>query len=289
MKFAISKLKVELKLAINRLKLLQAKKGSLNTKARREIASLLEAGKAESAYVRVEHIIREDFNIEALEILELYCELLNARLGLIEQSRTVDPGIEDAVASIAYASSRVDVKELVMIRELLAAKYGAEYVKNATDNVDGTVSPKLVHKLSVQAPAPYLVEMYLMEIASVYSINWRPNGQQAGDEDEDCGDDQDTPGGGARELVPPIADPAEQPAPTPPGKMAVDSVQPNSTGASSDALPSVPLSLASNGKPAAGAGSEQQSSAGETASLDAYDGLPSLNELQRRFEALKRR
>ncbi|KAI8323946.1 DUF292-domain-containing protein, partial [Martensiomyces pterosporus] len=165
---------VELKLAINRLRLLQAKKSSLNTKARREIASLLEIGKVESAYVRVENIIREDFNIEALEILELYCELLNARLGLIEQSRTVDPGIEDAVVSVAYASARVDVKELVMIRELLAAKYGAEFIKNATDNVDGTANPKLVHKLSVKAPARYLVEMYLKEIASVYNVSWRP-------------------------------------------------------------------------------------------------------------------
>ncbi|ORX72038.1 DUF292-domain-containing protein, partial [Linderina pennispora] len=165
---------VELKLAIHRLKLLQAKTASLNTKARREIATLLETGKIESAYIRVENIIREDFNIEALEIVELYCELLNARLGMIEQSRTVDPGIEDAVASIAYASTRVDVKELVMIRELLAAKYGAEYIKNAMDNVDGTVSPKLVHKLGVKAPARFLVEMYLKEISNAYNVGWRP-------------------------------------------------------------------------------------------------------------------
>jgi vacuolar protein sorting-associated protein IST1 len=32
----------------------------------------------------VEHIIREDLNMEAMEILELYCELLLARFGLLE-------------------------------------------------------------------------------------------------------------------------------------------------------------------------------------------------------------
>jgi len=33
---------------------------------------------------QVEHIIREDLNMEAMEILELYCELLLARFGLLE-------------------------------------------------------------------------------------------------------------------------------------------------------------------------------------------------------------
>ena len=36
---------------------------------------------------KVEHIILEDYTNEALEILELYCELLLARFGLLEQMR----------------------------------------------------------------------------------------------------------------------------------------------------------------------------------------------------------
>jgi vacuolar protein sorting-associated protein IST1 len=34
--------------------------------------------------VKVEHIIREDYLVEAMEILEMYCDLLLARFGLIE-------------------------------------------------------------------------------------------------------------------------------------------------------------------------------------------------------------
>lgn len=34
--------------------------------------------------VKVEHIIREDYLVEAMEMLELYCDLLLARFGLIE-------------------------------------------------------------------------------------------------------------------------------------------------------------------------------------------------------------
>jgi vacuolar protein sorting-associated protein IST1 len=77
--FNPQKLKMLLKLAISRLKMLQNKKHALNQQQRKDIAALLEKGKQESAR------IREDFTIEALEILEIYCELLLTRFGLIEQ------------------------------------------------------------------------------------------------------------------------------------------------------------------------------------------------------------
>jgi vacuolar protein sorting-associated protein IST1 len=83
--FNAPRLKASLKLAVSRLRMLQNKKQAINQQQRREIANLLEKGKEESARIRVEHIIREDFTIEALEILELYCDLLLARFGLIEQ------------------------------------------------------------------------------------------------------------------------------------------------------------------------------------------------------------
>ncbi|KAJ2847384.1 Vacuolar protein sorting-associated protein ist1, partial [Coemansia erecta] len=194
--FSLSKFKVELKLSVNRLRLLQAKKNSLNAKARREIATLLEAGKERSAYIRVESIIREDFNIEALEMVELYCELLSARAGLIDQSRTVDPDISDAVWAIIYASTRAEVRELILLRDMLTSKFGADVVKSAIDNAENQVDPKLVRKLSPKAPSQDLVVMYLKEIASVYRVSWRP----AGEKDDDH-DDDGTPGGGIKEQA----------------------------------------------------------------------------------------
>ena len=64
---------------------MQQKQTALAKQARRELAQLLEQGKEESAKIRVENIIREDLFVEMLEILELYCELLLARFGLLEQ------------------------------------------------------------------------------------------------------------------------------------------------------------------------------------------------------------
>lgn len=84
-----SKLKTNLKLALNRLKLLQKKKSELTQKARKEIADSIAAGKIERAKIRVEYIIREDYMIEALEIIEMYCDILLSRFGLIQQLKLV--------------------------------------------------------------------------------------------------------------------------------------------------------------------------------------------------------
>lgn len=53
-----NKLKTNLRLAQNRLKLLEKKKAELTQKSRKEIADYLATGKTERARIRVEHIIR---------------------------------------------------------------------------------------------------------------------------------------------------------------------------------------------------------------------------------------
>lgn len=80
-----SKLKTNLRLSINRLKLLEKKKSELAQKARKEIAEYITAGKYERAKIRVESIIREDYMVEALELVELYCDMVLSRFGLIQQ------------------------------------------------------------------------------------------------------------------------------------------------------------------------------------------------------------
>jgi vacuolar protein sorting-associated protein IST1 len=85
-----ARLKTNLRLALNRLKLLEKKKTELAQKARREIAEYLATGKEERARIRVEHIIREDYLVEAM--LEMYCDLLLARFGLLEQMKYVPLG-----------------------------------------------------------------------------------------------------------------------------------------------------------------------------------------------------
>lgn len=84
------------------MRTLQEKKEAQAKAARRDIATLLERGKVETARIKVEssisyflsrqpsfltvllEVINEDIYLELLELLELYCELLIARFGLVE-------------------------------------------------------------------------------------------------------------------------------------------------------------------------------------------------------------
>jgi hypothetical protein len=74
---------VQLKLSLHRLQLLQQKKKLSSTHIRTDVGGLLKLGKWESARIRIEHVIREDFLVEALELVELYVDTLLSRFGLV--------------------------------------------------------------------------------------------------------------------------------------------------------------------------------------------------------------
>ncbi|XP_077057683.1 IST1 homolog isoform X2 [Siphateles boraxobius] len=204
--FKSERLRVNLRLVINRLKLLEKKKTELAQKARKEIADYLSAGKDERARIRVEHIIREDYLVEAMEILELYCDLLLTRFGLIQSMKELDPGLQEAVSTLIWAAPRLqsEVAELKTVSDQLCAKYSKEYGKLCRTNQIGTVNDRLMHKLSVEAPPKILVERYLIEIAKNYNVPYEPDAMVRpevcpGEEADliDVNSDFRKPGGGA--------------------------------------------------------------------------------------------
>ena len=140
----------------------------------------------------MENIIRSDITTELLEILELYCELILARIGLLE-AKDCDPGLEEAIKSIIYAAPRTDVKELQQARQLLVEKYGKDFALEAIENRDGKVAERVLKKLKVEPPSQDLVSSYLKEIARTYGVAW-PKGEQAPNEIDS--DDEEGPGGG---------------------------------------------------------------------------------------------
>ncbi|XP_059507716.1 IST1 homolog isoform X1 [Stegostoma tigrinum] len=205
--FRPERLRVNLRLVINRLKLLEKKKTELAQKARKEIADYLSAGKDERARIRVEHIIREDYLVEAMEILELYCDLLLARFGMIQSMKELDTGLSESISTLIWAAPRLqtEVAELRVVSDQLCAKYSKEYGKLCRTNQIGTVNERLMLKLSVEAPPKILVERYLIEIAKNYNVPYEPDavvmgevpaGVEADLIDVDNGDKKGGPGGG---------------------------------------------------------------------------------------------
>ncbi|KAF8899164.1 DUF292-domain-containing protein [Infundibulicybe gibba] len=170
-----AKAKVQLRISVQRLRILQEKKEAQAKATRRDIATLLERGKVETARVKVETIINEDIHVELLELLELYCELLLARFGLLDQNtREPNPGIIEGVCSIIHAAPRTELKELHVLRDILMHKFGREFSISVMENQNGCVSERIVRKLSVATPPRELVDAYLVEIAKAYRVDWSP-------------------------------------------------------------------------------------------------------------------
>lgn len=113
-----------------------------------------------------------------MEILEMFCDLLLARFGLLTQLKELDEGISEAVCSIIWIAPRLqaDVAELKVVSDMLQSKYGKPYADACRASVHpANVSEKLQHKMSIQAPPKLLVEKYLIEIAKIYNIDYEPD------------------------------------------------------------------------------------------------------------------
>jgi vacuolar protein sorting-associated protein IST1 len=263
---------------------------------RRAMAQLLEAGKEDSARIRVENIIRADIISELHEILELYCELLLARAGLME-GHVCDPGLEEAIKSLLYAAPKTEIKELGTVRNLLAEKYGKEFVLAAQENTDAKVNPQVVKKLSVEPPRDELVAGYLEEIARAYGVDWprrettTPPPLELLDTDDlnDDGADEDEGGGGKEQKI--LADPLmpEQksmgtplkklgpgaptsPITVTPPRMTTDNVHPKVTLGSVELKPNKKMDAAAAKKKKTGPEGD----------------VPDIKDLEARFAALKR-
>eukprot|EP00938_MAST-03A_sp_MAST-3A-sp1_P003795 g3795.t1 len=143
-------------------------------KRKKNIAKMLEIGKVEKARIMVEHVIRDDFTMEAHELIELLCETVVARLPLLIAEKQCPFDMVNAVSTLIYCARRVQIPELEKIRKQLIKKYGKEFAQRAERNVDACVNERIIHKLSVQPPNAFLVVNYLKEIAKQYGVDWEP-------------------------------------------------------------------------------------------------------------------
>ncbi|OCH88760.1 DUF292-domain-containing protein [Obba rivulosa] len=263
-----AKAKVQLRLAVQRLRTLQEKKGAQAKAARRDIALMLEKGKIETARIKVENIINEDVYIELLELLELYCELLLARFGLLDQNtREPDAGVREGVCSVIYAAPRTELKELHVLRDLLMHKYGRDFSIAVMENRDSCVSERVLKKLNMDMPPPSLVDAYLAEIAKGYGIKWSSPGGIDVDETGDDGDDGDV---AAMEA-------ATAKAPSSPMSAAAISAEARKAGVRTPKLPDMPPTEGEDAPPEAAAKPKPP------AEEDEFEALA------KRFEALKKR
>jgi hypothetical protein len=163
-------------MAVHRFQMASNKKAALVKQSMREVAVLLAETppKEEKARIKAEAIIRDDYVIEAYDILSLNCELLAERIKLIQHSKECPPDLVSSISTLIYASPRVDIPELTTVRQQFRAKYGKQFDESAMNNVGGVLNERVVTKLSVQPPAAFLVQTYLEKICEMHQVDWSP-------------------------------------------------------------------------------------------------------------------
>ncbi|KAJ0985796.1 hypothetical protein J5N97_004152 [Dioscorea zingiberensis] len=170
-----------LNLAISRIKLLRNKREVQLKHMRKEISQFLQTGQEAIARIRVEHVIREQDILAAYDILELFCEFVLARIPILDAQRECPSEVQEAVASIIFASPRCsDLPELMQIRNLFTTKYGKEFVSFASElRPDSGVNRTLIEKLSVRVAPSDLRLKVLKEIAREHNLEWDSSSTEA--------------------------------------------------------------------------------------------------------------
>ncbi|XP_041996449.1 IST1-like protein [Salvia splendens] len=166
--------KTSAKMAVARIKLLRNKREVVIRQIRRDIALLLESGQDATARIRVEHVIREQNIMAANELIELFCDLIVARLSIIAKQRECPPDLKEGISSLIFAGPRCsELPELLAIRDIFQKKYGKDFVSAATDlRPNAGVNRLLIEKLSVKTPSGEVKLKVLKEIAKEYQVQW---------------------------------------------------------------------------------------------------------------------
>lgn len=180
-KFSAQKLKPHAKMACHRFQIVNSKKTAAIKAQKREIAGLLAEGKVEKARIRVEHLIRLDWTIEANEILAIMCELVHERVTYLAASPHCPSDMHEAICTLIWAANRAECPELIEIAKQFHCKFGDEFMETALQNEARCVNERVLQRLAVQPPSAHHVQRYLVNIAKEAGVDWQPEEAPAPD------------------------------------------------------------------------------------------------------------
>lgn len=189
-RFDPNRLKINLKMAVSRIRIHQNKIVNSVKIQRRALAELMSVGKYDSARVKVEALMREDLSLEGLEALVLFCDLVGTRVGVITNSPGVPkksgedsmfssgppPELKEAVCSILWASERVSgILELAVVKKQFIAKYGKQFVVSAVNDSEKALNDKIRDRLGMSVPSNESALRYMEAVASEFGLEFDPS------------------------------------------------------------------------------------------------------------------
>lgn len=64
--------------------------------------------------------------------------------------RTLDASVAEAACSLAFAANRIEVSELIAIRDQLISKFGPQFKADALENARGIVNERVRNDLPLR-------------------------------------------------------------------------------------------------------------------------------------------
>ena len=124
--------------------------------------------------------------MECYELIQLFCDLLLERIRIITHDKICPNDLLGPVSTLIWCSDRVEIEELVPVRNQLYYKFGSSFVQEAQNNSNCMVNASVLKKLSIEPPSAYQVQRYLKEIAKEFKVDWSPEFEILPDDPAHC-------------------------------------------------------------------------------------------------------
>ncbi|KAL0406071.1 UNVERIFIED_CONTAM: hypothetical protein Slati_3921000 [Sesamum latifolium] len=135
-----SKCKKLMKTVQCRLKLLKNKRSCIVKQLREDAAELLKYGLHQTAFERVEQVVKDERTVQVYELLEQFCEFIMINLPYIRKHKDCPNDINEAASTLIFSSARLgELPELLAIRKLFGERYGQRFVTSALELLPGNL------------------------------------------------------------------------------------------------------------------------------------------------------
>lgn len=167
-----SKCKELIKCLRCRLKLLRSKRDVIIRQLRGDVAQLLKKGLEQSAFARVEQLLKDQSILAAYDLLDHFCEFIVLNLPYIRRHRECPNDINEAVSSLIFSAARcADLPELLTLRKLFGERYGNDFAKVAVELLPGNqVNQQICEKLCIKSISDESKFRLMEEIVKEYNL-----------------------------------------------------------------------------------------------------------------------
>ncbi|XP_077144674.1 IST1 homolog [Ranitomeya variabilis] len=172
-KFKAQNLSASLKNVNSQIEKVKENKSKTEGQTKKEIVQHLEAKRESRARIAMEKVIQQENQIEALEMVQICCDTLYKKIGLIQSMDSLDPTLSEAVSTVIWAAPHLEteVPELKKVVQQLCLRYSKEYGNLCRVNNLKTVNPKVIELLTTEKTSIVTINRYLANIAKEFGID----------------------------------------------------------------------------------------------------------------------